>query len=90
MRALLEKSHAIDAEEERILMQALRVERIPLHEVRYQYAGVDRQLWICGSGEELYAPNAPWNRGRVIALVAGVVAAVVSLVAGVALLVLSR
>jgi hypothetical protein len=45
-------------------LQHLQIDRIPLHEVRYTYAGVDRCLWVCGKENEIYAPNAPWNRSR--------------------------
>lgn len=77
---LLTRSHAIDADQDRILVQMLHVERIPLHEVRYRYAGVERQLWICGTEQALHAPKAPWNRGRLYQLLAGVGLLVVVLV----------
>ena len=46
------------------LLQALRVERIPLLEIDYKYAGVERKLWICGQQQEVYAPKSPWRRQR--------------------------
>lgn len=84
---LLAESHAIDTGQARILLQALHVERIPLVEVDYKYAGVERKLWICGQQQEIYAPKAPWRRQRVfmvalagvlaVAAVAGAIAAYV-------------
>lgn len=82
---LLAQSHAINTGEARILLQALRVERIPLVEVDYKYAGVERKLWICGRQQEVYAPKAPWRRQRVaLCVLAGalVVAAIALGVAG--------
>jgi hypothetical protein len=75
-KELLDRSHAVEQGHERILQQYLHVERIPLQEVRYKYAGVERQLWICGSRDDVYAPKAPWNRGRLFSLLAGVALAV--------------
>lgn len=63
-RDLLKRSHEIDEGQTRILLQHLQIDRIPLHEVRYSYAGVDRRLWLCGKEMEVYAPDAPWNRSR--------------------------
>jgi hypothetical protein len=79
-RDLLAKSHAVEEDRTRILLQMLEIQRIPLYEVRYKYAGVERQLWICGSEQELYAPKAPWHRQRLLLLIAGIVAAVALLV----------
>jgi hypothetical protein len=62
-RALLKRSHEIEGRT-RILLQHLQIDRIPLYEVRYSYAGVDRHLWLCGNEQEVYAPRAPWNRSR--------------------------
>jgi hypothetical protein len=77
---LLDKSHEVDQQDDRILLQTLHVERIPLQEMRYKYAGVERHLWICGAEQAVYAPNAPWNRGRLLALIAGCAGAVVLIV----------
>jgi hypothetical protein len=79
--ALLEKSHDTDESQIRVILQALHVERIPLQEVCYTYAGVERRLWICGTEQELYAPKAPWQRGRLAALVLGAVLVVLAVVA---------
>jgi hypothetical protein len=76
--ALLANSHAVDEERARILLQLLHVERIPLHEVSYKYAGVERKLWICGKEQGIHAPHAPWNRKRLGWLIAGIVVAVVA------------
>jgi hypothetical protein len=70
-RKLLERSHDVDEARTRILLQHLRIERIPLHEVRYRYAGVERKLWICGNEKDIYAPEAPWNRSRLYGTVLG-------------------
>jgi hypothetical protein len=76
---LLAQSHAVDTGEARILLQALRVERIPLVEVAYKYAGVERKLWICGQQQEVYAPKSPWRRQRLlmVALAGAVVVAAI-------------
>lgn len=79
-RELLAKSHAVDERQARILLQQLHVERIPLYEVHYKYAGVDRTLWICGKEQELYAPKAPWHRQRLLGLVAAALGLVATLV----------
>jgi hypothetical protein len=73
---LLAQSHVIDEKQERILLQLVHIERLPLQEVHYQYAGVDRQLWICGAEQAIHAPNAPWNRQRLFGLIAGILAGV--------------
>ncbi|MFO0928220.1 MAG: hypothetical protein U0736_14475 [Gemmataceae bacterium] len=85
-RELLARSHAINADQERILVQLLHIERLPLHEVRYRYAGVERQLWICGTEQALHAPKAPWNRTRLYQLLGGIGAAIVALIVVIALL----
>jgi hypothetical protein len=77
---LLTESHAVDERQTRIILQLLHVERLPLSEVRYKYAGVERQLWICGQEQDIYAPDAPWNRQRLGWLIAGAVCAVAALV----------
>jgi hypothetical protein len=77
---LLAKAHAVDEGQVHILLQLLHVERIPLAEVHYKYAGVDRQLWICGREQEVYAPNAPHNRTRIFWTAAGAALAVAVLV----------
>jgi hypothetical protein len=88
-RDLLAKSQAVEEDRTRILLQVLEIQRIPLHEVRYKYAGVERRLWICGSEQALYAPKAPWHRQRLFLLIAGVVAAV-ALLAGLLVFLLMR
>lgn len=72
-RELLAKSHDVDEQTTRIVLQALHVERLPLHEVRYKYAGVERRVWICGNERGIHAPNAPYNRGRWFTMIGGVV-----------------
>jgi hypothetical protein len=81
-KAMLQLSHELDEDRAHILLQHLHVERVPIHEIRYLYAGVDRQLWICGNEHHVYAPGAPWHRGRLAILVATMAA--VLLAAGVA------
>jgi hypothetical protein len=78
---LLAKSHAVDEARARILLQLLHVERIPLYEVSYTYAGTDRTLWICGREQALHAPGAPWHRKRLFAVIAGATAVTVAVVA---------
>jgi hypothetical protein len=80
---LLQKSHEVDERDYRTILQHLRVERIPIHEVRYKYAGQERKLWICGNEQDVYAPKAPWNRARFLGLVAAGCVAVAAFAAGV-------
>lgn len=77
---LLAKVGEVDPSDYRIILQHLAVERIPLHAVRYRYAGKDLRLWICGNGQDVYAPKAPWNRSRFVGLILGSVAALAALV----------
>jgi hypothetical protein len=77
---LLARSHTIDEKQDRILLQMLHIERIPLQEVTYKYAGVQRQLWICGAEQALHAPKAPWNRQRLFALIGAIVVGIVALI----------
>jgi hypothetical protein len=86
--AQLAKSHTVDARQQRVLRQSLRVTRIPQTEVQYTYAGIERRLWICGQEQRVYAPGAPWQRGRYWLLVGGIVAAAVVALGAVALLLL--
>ncbi len=72
VQALLDRSHSLENDQSRILLQQIHVERIPLHEVPYRYAGVERRLWICGNEKAVYAPDAPWNRSRLALLIASV------------------
>ena len=61
----------VESDQSRILLQQIHVERIPLQEVQYRYAGQDQRLWICGNEKAVYAPNAPWNRSRLALLIGG-------------------
>jgi hypothetical protein len=82
---LLAESHTIDRDTAQILLQWLRIDRIPLHEVDYKYAGTERKLWICGNERDIYAPKAPWNRTRMALLIGFsvlAIAAIVGVVAG--------
>jgi hypothetical protein len=79
-RDLLAKSQDVEEDRARILLQMLEIQRIPLYEVRYKYAGVERQLWICGSEQELYAPKAPWHRQRLFLLIAGAIGVLAALI----------
>jgi hypothetical protein len=79
-KELLARSHEIKESNARLLQQELRIERVPLFEVPYRYAGDQRRLWICGNEQEIYAPEAPWHRRRLMLLigaciVAGILAA---------------
>jgi hypothetical protein len=74
-KKLLRQSQAIDERQSRLLFQDLAIERVPVHEVQYMYAGVDRRLWIYGDGH-VHAPGAPWRRDRLwlmLAAAAGMV-----------------
>ena len=73
IEAMLQVSHEKDENHARILLQSIHVEQVPVHEVRYSYAGVDRKLWICGQENLVYAPGTPWNRGR-LAMLGGILA----------------
>jgi hypothetical protein len=72
---LLARSHDLPNGDARILLQALRIERVPLYEVPYRYAGMERKLWICGKEQEIYAPEAPWHRERLLMLIGACVLA---------------
>jgi hypothetical protein len=78
-RALLRESHAVDERQCRLLFQDLNVERVPVHEVDYRYAGVSRRLWIYGN-QQVHAPGAPWRRGRLLSLVAAIAGGIVLVV----------
>jgi hypothetical protein len=83
VRDLLAASHRVNTDQTRILAQHLRVERIPITEIHYSYAGVEHKLWVCGKEHQVHAPNAPWHRSRFMGLLIGValgVAAVIALV----------
>jgi hypothetical protein len=77
---LLGKSHEVDEQQTRVILQLMHVERLPLHEVRYTYAGAERRLWICGNEQGIYAPNAPRNRRRVFLVATAIVLATGALV----------
>jgi hypothetical protein len=77
---LLGKSHEADERQTRIILQFLHVERLPLYEVQYKYAGGERKLWICGNEQAIYAPGAPRNRQRLVCVVAGAVLALAALI----------
>src|SRR5262249_33490157 len=67
-RQVLQKAQAVDQRTTHVLFQDLHVERVPVYEVAYSYAGVARKLWICGHERQVYAPGAPWRSGRLWAL----------------------
>jgi hypothetical protein len=87
---LLATAHAVNEDQSRIILEALHVERVPLHEVRYKYAGVERLLWVCGKERDVYAPKAPWHRGHLAALVGGLVLAALAGLGLIALLLTRR
>jgi hypothetical protein len=82
---LLSESQAVDERQAHLLFQDMVIERVPVHEVQYMYAGVDRRLWIYGDGH-IHAPGAPWRRGRLVAIIAAAGAALIAIVAAVLLL----
>jgi hypothetical protein len=86
-KKLLRASQAVDEREARVLFQDLAIERVPVNEVQYMYAGVDRRLWIYGDGH-VYAPGAPWRRDRLWTILAAVAGVLV--LAGVLFAVFSR
>jgi hypothetical protein len=77
---LLGKAGEADPQDYRIILQHLVVERIPMHVVQYRYAGKGRTLWVCGNRQDVYAPKAPWNRSRMLGLVAAGIAGVAAVV----------
>jgi hypothetical protein len=80
---MLRDSHRVNPDQIRILAQHLRVERIPVTDIKYTYAGVDHKLWICGKEQLVHAPNAPWQRNRFMWMMIGIgagVAAVIGLI----------
>jgi hypothetical protein len=80
---LLARSHDVHPDQARVILQSLRIDRIPLNEMDYKYAGVDRKLWICGQEHQIYAPQAPWNRTLFTFLTGAAVLAAVGLIVGV-------
>lgn len=80
VRALLEKSQAIEERQTRVLLQELHVERVGIHEVRYKYAGQVYRLWICGNEQRVHAPSAPWLRKKLAILLGGAAALVLVLI----------
>jgi hypothetical protein len=88
VNTLLSESHAVDARQQRVLLQELHVKRIPQLEVEYMYAGIDRRLWICGHEQRVHAPGAPWHRGRYWLLVGCAVVAAAAAIAGLAYMLL--
>jgi hypothetical protein len=82
---VLRESQAVDQRQARLLFQEMAIERVPVHEVQYMYAGVDRRLWIYGDGH-VHAPDAPWRRDRMVAIVAAAGAVLIAIVAAVLLL----
>jgi hypothetical protein len=78
-QALLRESHTFGERQTRLLFQDLNIQRVPVHEVDYHYAGVPRRLWIYGNGQ-VYAPGAPWRRDRLWAILAAIAAAIVVIV----------
>ena len=86
---LLQKSHA-PQEDTRLLFQRLRVEEVSVHEVRYRYGnGPAKQLWIFGEEEKVYAPGAPSSWPRLAAVLGGA-AAVVAVIVGVVVYLLTH
>jgi hypothetical protein len=75
-RTILQKSHTFNQRDTRLLFQDLAVQRIPVHEVAYTYAGVERRLWVYADGQ-VHAPHAPWRRDRMWAIAGGVAAVVI-------------
>jgi hypothetical protein len=87
--ALLHESQAPRADA-RLLFQRLRIEEVSVQEVRYRYGnGPAKQLWIFGDEEKVYAPGGPWSWPRLAAVIGGAVA-VVAVVVGVVVYLLTR
>jgi hypothetical protein len=80
VQGMLRKSHAVDQRQSRLLFQHLHIEQVPVHEVRYMYAGVDRRLWICGHEKQVHAPDAPWRRGRLFLILGSIAGGLLLLV----------
>jgi len=77
---LVRKSRTVDERSTRLLFQHLHVERVPIHEIVYRYAGDTKRLWIYGCEQEVYAPGAPWHWKQALGIVAGVIGVVVTLI----------
>jgi hypothetical protein len=75
-RTILQKSHSLDGRDTRLLFQDLVVARIPIHEVAYTYAGIERRLWIYADGQ-VHAPGAPWRRDRLLMLLGALLGGIV-------------
>ncbi len=73
---LLEKAQAVEESCLHVLFQALHVERVPIHEVRYHYAGKGRRLWVYGTDFRVHAPDAPWRSQRLWGILLGIVGAI--------------
>jgi hypothetical protein len=83
---LLRKSQAVSPNDTIILLQYLRVERVPIFEVVYRYPGAsdaERKLWIYGAEQHVHAPNAPTNWMRILTVLGGVVLAAAAALAAV-------
>jgi hypothetical protein len=76
---LLRESQTVDQRQARVLFQDMAIERVPVHEVHYMYAGIDRRLWIYGDGH-VHAPGAPWRRGRLVGILAAAAGAIIVVV----------
>jgi len=83
---MLAQSHDVHSDRSRVILQSLRIDRIPLNQMVYKYAGTERSLWICGQEQEIYAPQAPWNRTLFTVLIGAGLLAAVGLIAGVVVL----
>jgi hypothetical protein len=81
VRALLEKSQKLNADESRLLFQELHVERVSIQEVVYRYRNSDlKRLWIYGEDQRIHAPGVPRPWGKWILIVVGIIAAVTGIV----------
>lgn len=77
---LVGKAKAVDESATRVLFQQLHIERVPVHEVSYRYAGESKKLWVYGTDQLVHAPGAPWLWKRAFGIVAGVVAGIAAVI----------
>jgi hypothetical protein len=82
---LLRHAQSVDSRQAKVLFQDMAIDRVPVHEVQYMYAGVDRRLWVYGDGQ-VHAPGAPWRRDRMIGIVFAASAVIIAIVVLVVLL----
>jgi len=81
-RDALRKSQTAGDAAPRILFQNLCIQRVPVHDVSYQYShSGPKRLWIYGKENSVYAPDAPRPRGKILMIAGAMVLCVLVIVA---------